>query len=339
MACQLVLSGCHRAEIELGGAVAEMSDAGAREIAGGAGGAGADDTREMGGEGGGGAHIDTTPPRVLSISPIDGAVGVRSNAKVVIRFSEPMDRTQTERAVTIADVPATFSWDERGMELSLVPLQELRYGRGPDPENVDAIVYSLRVTGSARDVAGNALEHEHASTFYTSRELSTSLRGNDALIGYAVDSSNSLASSVYVDPYVGDAADESMKGFVTADLSRLPPDTQAVTSATLTVEQYAIEGEPYRMGNMLVEHVSFSALEFVFDAPVKESFGVLFRDPETKSASVNVTSALQTQLAERADEVGEIQFRFAFEEPAYANGISDEVRLRPLKINVSYLRP
>jgi hypothetical protein len=89
---------------------------------------------------------------------------------------------------------------------------------------------------------------------------------------------------------------------------------------------------------MMVEHVSFSALKFVLDAPTKASF-VLFANPNEETASVDVTSAVQKQLAEREDGPGEVQFRFAFEQAAHLNGKSDDVHLNPVNLEVSYLVP
>jgi hypothetical protein len=374
-AYQLVSSGCHHAEIDLSDLLAEAGQKGSSEATAGADGAGDEPgqsseagghTSEAGGHAGetdndsgeaassnGGASsdsgevvgsagsrpMDTTPPRVLWTSPSDGERGVRSDSKIVIRFSEPMDPVRTEAAVDLEGLPISGAWDEQLMELSVIPEQGLEYAQGIDPPYVEALAYSLSVNGLATDLAGNALGQEYTSTFYTSRQLSTTLPGINALIGYAIDSDEPRDSAVFADPSVGDASDESMKAFITTDLGALPPETQAVTSATLTVSQYQVTGEPYQMGSMLLEHVSFSALEYVLTAPTKTSFGALFADAETKTATMNVTSAVQTQLAERADSPGQVQFRFAFEQAVNPNGQTDEVRLGPLTLEVWYLVP
>jgi hypothetical protein len=341
-AFQVVASGCHRAEIDLNGLLSEPGRAGSSEAVVGSGGAGGaeGDTGEMtDGDGGRRELEDTTPPRVLSTSPSDGESGVRNDATIVVRFSEPMNREQTARAVELDGIQTTAEWNELGTELSIVPVEPLAYGRGPDPPLVEPAAYSLSVNRLATDVAGNALDRVYATKFYTSRELSISLRGIDTLIGYAIDSDEPRDSTVGADPTVGDATDESMKGFFTGDLSRLPPETQAVTSATLTAGQYRVTGEPYEMGRMMLEHVSFSALQYVLTAPTKTSFGALFADAETKAASLDVTSAVQIELAKRADDAGQVQFRFAFERAVNLNGKTDEVRLNPITLDVSYLVP
>lgn len=347
-AFQLVSLGCHRAEIDLSELMPKAGKAGSNDLAqggsgasdtGGASGAGADSSEVSGGSAGSGELDDTTPPLVLSTSPSDGERGVLPDSKIVIRFNEPMNVAQTARAVELSGLPVVAEWDELGSELSLTPLEDLEHARGADPASVEAIAYSLRVSRLATDVAGNALEADHDATFFTSRELSTRLPGVDTLIGYAVDSDNPWDSSGSADPWVGDAADETEKGFITCDLGALPKDTQRVTRATLTVEQYQVIGDPYQMGSMMLEHVRFSALQFVLSAPTKESFGALFADADTKVASKDVTSALQSEFAERADTAGHVQFRFGFTRAANLNGVRDEVRLRPLRLEVWYLAP
>jgi hypothetical protein len=309
------------------------------------GGAGGADVAEGGAgahqAGAGGARRDITPPQIIATSPRHGERGVRSDSTITIRFSEPMHREQTASAVELVGAPASFEWNDLGTELTLVPTQLLEYGHGSDPPLVEAIAYSVSVSTLATDVAGNALDEEFRATFYTSRELSLwpLVRGSDALTGYAVDSVDPRASAAYVDPSVGDALDLMQKGFITFSLGRLPAETQAVTRATLTAGQYTITGDPYEMGSMMVEQVSFSAPEFVLSAPVKQSLGALFAAAEPETASLDVTSVVQAELAQRGQEAGRVQFRFGFEQAVHANGISDDVRLRPVTLDISYLVP
>jgi hypothetical protein len=348
-AYQLVSLGCHRAEIDLSELMPKAGKAGSNDAAQGGGGAsdsggasgagGASSEIDGGSAGSGEPDDDTSPPRVLSTSPSDGERGVLPDSKIVIRFSEPMDRVPTAGAVELGGLPVSAEWDESGTELSLTPLEELEHARGADPVSVEAIAHSLSVSRSATDVAGNALEAGHDATFFTSRELSTRLPGINSLIGYAVDSDSPLDSSAFADPLVGDWTDSSVKGFMTCDLGELPDDAQRVASATLTVEQYLVTGDPYQMGSIMLEHVRFSALQFVLAAPTRESFGALFADADTKMASKDVTSAVQSEFAERADSAGHVQFRFAFPQAAHVNGVTDEVRLRPLRLEVWYLAP
>ena len=352
----LVSSSCHGAEIDLNDLLPDPGQAGAPDGvvvatggdasdepgnggigepdmvagAGGASGAGGDFS-EVAGSGGSGELDDLTPPFVLSISPSDGERGVRSDSKIVIRFSEPMNRVQTASGSELVDIPVSAEWDELGTELSLTPVEELTYGWE------EAVAYTLRVNRLAMDLAGNALEEQLVATFYTSRRLGTSFLPIASRTGYAIDSND--PPSVFADPTVGDAVDREMRGFASFELSSLPPPTQEVTSAALTVGQYTTRGEPYQLGSMLLEHVAFSAVSQALRAPAKASFGVLFSGLDVQTTGVDVASALRVQLAERGDDVGQLQFRFRFEQAANTNGVTDEVRLYPIKLDVSYLAP
>lgn len=292
-----------------------------------------------GGVGGGDDPKDTTSPRVLSISPSDGEHGVGSDCTIVIRFSEPMNREQAMLGVALGEIAVAKEWDELGTELSLRPFKQLEYATGDDHATVEAIAYSVSVSRSGTDVAGNPLDADYSATFYTLREFSRQLRGNDALIGYAIDSGNPFDSTGYSDPWVGDAGDRAMKGFVTFELSDLPPETRDVTSALLTANQYQVNGNPFQMGGIILDHVTFSVVGEVLTAPTKTNFRTLFPDAATKTASRDVTSAVRMELAERQNNAGQVQFRFGFAQAAEPNGVTDEVRLRPIELDVSYLVP
>jgi hypothetical protein len=345
-AYQLVSSGCHHAEIDLGDLLPEAGQTGSSEAVGGAN--GAEDEPGQSSEGGGYSEVGVvagsgqaagTRPRVLSTSPGNGERGVLSDAKIVIHFSESMDPARTAAAVDLEGIPVTVEWNELWTELTVIPSLGLGYAQGADPELVEAMAYSLKIDDAATDVSGTPLDRTYTAKFYTSRQLWTTLPGVDRLMGYAIDSDEPRDSTVFVDPLVGDSTDEAMKGFITVDLGALPPETQAATTAVLSVSQYEVSGQPYEMGSMLLEHVEFSSLEDVLLAPAKTSFGTVFADAETKNANVKVTSAVQTQLAERAGTRGLVQFRFAFEQAVNPNGTSDYVRLRPLSLEVTYLMP
>jgi hypothetical protein len=339
--CPLILSACQRAEIALDDLRPKAGQANFADSLTGAGGAAGapSDTTEMAGSAGLDEVVeDTTPPRVLSSTPGDGERGVQSDAPILIRFSEPMNRDQTASTVALRGGLALIEWDELGTELSLLPVNGLEYARGLDPGIVKALAYSLFVGRLATDVAGNALGADYTATFYTARELSRALPQIPELMGYAIDSDNPRASAVAADPAVGDALDRRESGFISFDLSVLPSDTRAVTSATLTAKQYQVTGDPYQMGSMMLEQVSFSAAQLVLTTPTKTSFGVLFADAATETATIDVTSAVQALLAED-DSAGVLQFRFAFERASNPNGVTDEVRLLPVKLDVSYLAP
>jgi uncharacterized protein YceK len=50
---------------------------------------------------------DTTSPTVVSISPPNGAKGVKDDENIIITFSEKMDKAATQAAYQSADLPAS----------------------------------------------------------------------------------------------------------------------------------------------------------------------------------------------------------------------------------------
>ena len=56
---------------------------------------------------------DTTPPEVVSVSPQDGATGVRTDAAIQIEFSESMDPVVTEAAISTEGLGTpSFEWND-----------------------------------------------------------------------------------------------------------------------------------------------------------------------------------------------------------------------------------
>ena len=83
--------------------------------------------------GGTGGVADTTRPTIVSVSPANGATGVRANANIVVTFSEPMDPVRRLRtAYQSADIPnagVTFGWSADDTVLTIDPNSDLLYAR------------------------------------------------------------------------------------------------------------------------------------------------------------------------------------------------------------------
>jgi outer membrane protein assembly factor BamB len=94
--------------------------------------------------------IDEIPPIVQFTTPSDIKVNVDVWSKIVIHFSEPMNRTSTENSIhTIPSISGDFYWDILGLELSLVPDRYLAF----------YTKYTLTLDGAmARDTSGNTLD-------------------------------------------------------------------------------------------------------------------------------------------------------------------------------------
>src|SRR5262245_14585011 len=73
---------------------------------------------------------DTTPPAFVTSAPISGAIGVPPTAGLRIEFSEPMNPTATQAAVTIggAAPSGTFAWSDGGRDLTFSPAAPYAHG-------------------------------------------------------------------------------------------------------------------------------------------------------------------------------------------------------------------
>ena len=107
---------------------------------------------------------DTTPPAVVSVSPIDGGSNVPVTQAVTVAFSEAMDSatisasTLTLRVASSgAFVAGNVSYNPATMTATLTPSAALAFDTG----------YTVTVTTDAKDVAGNGLSGAFASSFTT----------------------------------------------------------------------------------------------------------------------------------------------------------------------------
>ena len=104
-----------------------------------------------------GGPPDLTPPRLVSSSPDSGHAGVAVGAKLSLTFSEAMDPRATQESVQLAPALAIRQRRWSGRTLSLLLEQPLQ----PDH------VYTLFVSGAARDRHGNNMTSGSTITFST----------------------------------------------------------------------------------------------------------------------------------------------------------------------------
>ena len=103
---------------------------------------------------------DTTAPTVVSSVPSDGATGVALAAPIQVRFSEPMEPTASILSMTVTPTPPGGSFEfnaPANTVLSFVPTLAL----------VDQTTYTVSVTTSAVDLAGNNLAAAFSFSFTT----------------------------------------------------------------------------------------------------------------------------------------------------------------------------
>jgi hypothetical protein len=106
------------------------------------------------------AQPDTTPPTVLSVTPVDGATGVDRTPSVTIEFSEAVDPATISGATlqvnsASTSVPGTITYDEASNAATFVPDNELTL----------LSTLTVTVTAAIADAAGNALSEDYSWSF------------------------------------------------------------------------------------------------------------------------------------------------------------------------------
>jgi hypothetical protein len=215
---------------------------------------------------------------VVSTSPANNADGVRSDAKIIVTFSERMNPTTTQMAYSSANIPSpTFSWDATGTVLTITPGTPLEYAHG-DP-SVAAKLYSFSIAGSATDVAGNLLAQGVTVTFATLRRIDFSVIADGLESG-----SISGDGTVGIDEgFVFTNCNSAMYGpetraFLTFSFSALPPGVE-IETAQLALTQVLVEtGQVFPTSPIDVAQVHFSTLDAsTFATPAAPELGALMK--------------------------------------------------------------
>jgi hypothetical protein len=109
------------------------------------------------------ASSDTTDPTVFSTNPVDSAVSIATNQKIIASFSEPMDSTTitgTTFKVTgpgVTPVAGAVTYSMIGATATFTPASTL----------TASTLYTVTITTGATDLAGNALAANFVWTFTT----------------------------------------------------------------------------------------------------------------------------------------------------------------------------
>jgi uncharacterized protein (TIGR02145 family) len=105
---------------------------------------------------------DILSPVVTDIIPADNAEGVFATEKIMLFFSEPMNRTSVESGFSLGcngnpDIDGSFSWRNENTLMTFTPVQSLR-------ENT---LYTVSLSTGAADLSGNKMKAEFSSSFTT----------------------------------------------------------------------------------------------------------------------------------------------------------------------------
>ncbi|OLV20020.1 Ig-like domain-containing protein [Deinococcus marmoris] len=295
--------------------------------------------------GGGSGGTPDTPPTVISVSPANGARGVKSDARIVVTFSKAMDQAATQAAYQSADLPGTavtFAWSAGDTVLSIQPNTLLTYAQGSSFTAV-AKRYDFSLTGTAKDKAGKTLGLT-TSGFTTLRDITVALPIVAALDGEEYRVGSNFASVLNAPViHVGDTlGGGGIRGLLTFDLSAIPADIAAAPlAATLKLRKNVVDGDPYTALNpciptktspcaslfvpVTLEHVNFGTALLVgaaYNTPALHELGAIDSHsvPQNTEVKASVLVAVQDDLANRVLRDNRSQYRLSF--PKESNGDS-----------------
>jgi hypothetical protein len=107
-----------------------------------------------------GSPPDTTPPTVISTSPVNGVTGVDVNTTITADFSEAMDASTINTGTfTVNDVTGSIAGTVSfsGTTATFTPATDLDHDT----------TYTATITTDVTDLAGNQLEADHTWSFTT----------------------------------------------------------------------------------------------------------------------------------------------------------------------------
>jgi hypothetical protein len=289
-------------------------------------------------------------PRVVSVSPEDGARGVSNDRSIVVTFDVPMNQEQTQAAYQSENIPSAdvaFSWNEEGTQLTITPIEPLDYPTGTDPEAVESRPVSFFLSTSARDLDGQRLAAPAEFSFALLRQINVTLpaqqnrdltgtwRSNDTY-GQGDCARNQVTICV------GDtaAAGDQYKGFMSFDLSELPTSMARLADARLNFQITQRPGNPFNgLGALFLDHAAFEAigLEAFQAAPLTPLGEIATSGAAGMMVQVDVREALAQDIGTRDLS----QFRLEFEQITDDDGNSDQLISvwDTQSIDVSYLIP
>ena len=298
----------------------------------------------------GSAPIDTLPPVVNSIVPANGAKGVKADTKIVVTFSEAVDKTAAQAALTTSAGAVAFTWNAQGTELTATPSSPLVYATG-----ATATSYTVQVSTGLKDLAGNHSVAAFNSSFSTLRQASLKISREVNNTYTVVSTGEVFASSGDASPAIGDGYDNSgFRSFPDFDISALPASLTTIVSASMSIpitltspiNSSADWGTPLAsLGNLLVDHVFDSPIQATsFSKAALSSVGTLMTSttPYSGVKTIEVTDAVNDDFANRVARANHSLYRLQFAKLTDNDAALDRVGIpfnQPMTLDIVYLIP
>jgi hypothetical protein len=323
------------------GPVGEGGHAGAG--AGGRGGAGelSMPSGGLGGEPEPAATADTTPPDIVSVSPVDGMTGVRADANIVVTFTEPMDEPETEPAFESDDLLAShieFSWNADGTVMTVHPKDGLEY---QDAAAGMPRSYSFSITTFGRDRDGNHLAVRHDFSFTTLARYDGTLTPVDVREVSESDPTTAQCVDGADSPEIGDNEKNQGMGIVLSfDLSSIsgPAAPEDWTAATLSL---ATVLPATQLGQLVAYQVSSAPADASWGEPVISELGAFSNAGSATTVYLDVLSALSDDFAHRDERNGYTQYLVRYEDASNFDDMADltQPSCTAMTLAVTYLAP
>jgi len=270
---------------------------------------------ENGGEAGEAGHFSAAiSPRVLAISPRDGAVGIASNELVQLEFSKAMDPESVANALTLGHfLPADlkFTWNAKRTSLTIAPSGGFSYASGSD-DTILPQSFEVALGTEARSEDGAELDAPFESTFSTLRRITLSAEptvyGWDTYGGTANEKTHPCESgddTVYAGTFANMAVSGTNYTFIAFDAGAIGEPSAIVMQgdARLSAVQLDPTGSFYDGGAVVLQKVAYGSVDNeALSLPVTEDFGAFVGSASTSRPSVDVTQAFwddYTQMGQR----------------------------------------
>lgn len=287
----------------------------------GGGSSGIGGTAAKGGSSSGGAAptTDTTAPRVMTVTPVNGSSGVSATDTIKLTFSEAMNTASVATALSVTELlpgDLDLTWSAGSTVLAIKAKSGLSYATGTST-TLTAKTYSVALTAGAKDLAGNGLAPAFSSDVTTLRWITQVLAAETSAtfnsyelsmshtpVNCATASTTTYPQGMFPVGYFWNDRGPSgtMYDYVTFNLASLGTPT-TIEVADFQATQGASKGDFYGTGGTAVlDKLVYQTVDnTILDAAVSSNIGILSNSATVATPSISVLASL------RADVAGGIQ--------------------------------